>query len=124
MAVALAPLFLPQKWCQRKKVVPRQRGKGFRNGAFTIRDSFTIQYLCVSCRRLSARVGNAQSNGFTKRRRGDPLGALRAALAAIRVARAPCPPRTRRTTQIMAAMEHHKRSKAAIGIMEHRGGER
>ena len=72
---------------------------------------------------LSASVGNAQGNGFTKRPHCSTQGAPTASLAARRAALALCPPTTSRTTQIMAAMEHDKRSKAAISIMEHRGRE-
>ena len=74
-------------------------------------------------KRLSASVGNAQGNGFTKRPHCSTQGAPTASLAARRAALALCPPTTSRTTQIMAAMEHDKRSKAAISIMEHRGRE-
>ena len=68
--------------------------------------------------RSSARVGNAQSNGFARRPHCSPLDVPTAPLAALHAAPTLYPPTTSRTTQIMTYMEHDKRHEAAIGIME------
>ena len=63
-------------------------------------------------------------NGFTKGPHCGLPSAPSVSGAALCVESALNPPTTSQKTQKMAAMEHRKRSKAAIDIMEHRGGER